>query len=221
MKKHIIISLRVGLTIPFVFFGTIIIASLFYPGYSQSRQYVSELGAGFAPHPWIFNTGLTLRGATEVIAAFGFLCTFRKLKLPPILGALAAATMCVSGFAALISAHYPFPSPRHYAYGLQVCLVVAPLLFAGTLRKLAGSKRLIIFLLINNAILLIAYLLSMGVGGFITPQNVGLIQRFRILVSFPWLSICACWLLQYIKTMPPPDSALEPTGTAASVGTMI
>ena len=208
MKKHIVFSLGAGIAIPFIFFGTIIIASLFYPGYSQSRQFASELGAGFAPHPWIYNTGVTLRGAAEIIAAYGFLRVFQKLKLNPVLGVMAVTILCISGISALLSAHYNFPDPRHRAYGLQAAIVIGPVLFAATLRRISEARGLVIFLLVNNVLLFVTYLLSA------TPDNIGLMQRLRFLFSFPWVGICAYWLLWYVRKMPP-NPALEPTGVGA------
>ena len=197
MKKHIIFSLGAGVAIPFIFFGTIIIASLFYPGYSQTRQFASELGAGFAPHPWIYNIGVTLRGVAEIIAAYGFLRVFQKLKLNRVLGVTAVTIVCISGISALLSAHYNFPDPRHRAYGLQAAIVIGPVLFAATLRRIAKARGLIIFLLVNNALLFVTYLLSA------THDNIGLMQRLRFLFSFPWVAICAYWLLWHIRKMSP------------------
>jgi hypothetical membrane protein len=213
MKKNIIFSLRAGIAIPFIFFGTIIVSSIFYPGYSQSRQFASELGAGFAPHPWIYNIGLSLRGVAEIIAAYGFLRVFQKLKLNPVWGATAAAIVCISGLSALFSAHYRFPDPRHHAYGLQAAIVVGPALFAVALRRLTEARGLIIFLLLNNVLLFIIYLLPA------THDNIGLMQRVRFLFSFPWVGICACWLLLHIRKMPP-DTALEPIGAAPLSSTL-
>jgi hypothetical membrane protein len=208
MKKHIIFSLGAGIAIPFVFFGAIIVASLFYPGYSQSRQFASELGAGFAPHPWIYNTGVTLRGVAEIIAAYGFLRVFQKLKLNPVLGIMAVTILCISGISALLSAHYNFPDPRHRAYGLQAAIVIGPVLFAATLRRISKARGLVIFLLVNNVLLFATYFLSA------TPDNFGLMQRLRFLFSFPWVGICAYWLLWYVRKMPF-NTALEPTGVGA------
>jgi hypothetical membrane protein len=216
MKKHIIFSLGAGIAVPFVFFGTIIIASLFYPGYSQSRQFASELGAGFAPHPWIYNIGLTLRGAAEIIAAYGFLRVFQKLKLNPVLGVMAVAIVCISGISALLSAHYNFPDPRHRAYGLQAAIIIGPVLFAATLRRVTGARGLIIFLLVNNVFLFVTYLLPA------TPENIGLMQRLRFLFSFPWVGICAYWLLWYVRKMQPnqsPEPAAVGAGSSATRST--
>src|ERR1035437_5631195 len=113
MKNHITFSLRIGVAIPFVYFSSIVIAGLFYPGYNHARQFASELGAAGAPHPWIFNTGLGLTGAFQMIAAFGFWRAFHNAKLNPILGGIAAATLCCSGLAGMISAYFPMPGPRH------------------------------------------------------------------------------------------------------------
>jgi hypothetical protein len=70
-------------------------------------------------------------------------------------------------------------------------------LFAATLWRIPEARALIIFLLVNNVLLFVTYLLSA------TPDNIGLMQRLRFLFSFPWVGICAYWLLWHIRKMPP------------------
>jgi len=72
MKRLEADSLRVAIAVPFIYFGNLVLSSLFYPGYSQLRQKVSELGAKGAPHPEIFNAGVIINGAAILVGAFGF-----------------------------------------------------------------------------------------------------------------------------------------------------
>jgi hypothetical membrane protein len=202
MKLHITFPLRVGVAIPFIYIGTIIVASLFYPGYSQSRQFASELGAVGAPHPWIFNGGLALTGAAEILAAFGFLLAFQRLATNPFLAWITTAIIVADGFSALISAHFPLPDRRHAPHALQMVSLAGPLLFAVTLWKVAEARRLRVFLIFNNIVLVLIFLLVIGVGGFANRQNAGILQRLGILASFPWMSISACGLLRYVRNVP-------------------
>ena len=202
MKMHITFPLRAGVALPFIYIGTIIIASLFYPGYSQSRQFASELGAVGAPHPWIFNGGLALTGATEIIAAFGFLFAFQKLATNPFLAWITTAVIVAGGFSALVSAHFPLPDRRHAPHALQLVGLVGPLLFAATLWKFSEARRLRVFLIFNNIVLVLIFLLAIGVGGFANRQNAGILQRLGILASFPWMSISAYCLLRFVRNVP-------------------
>jgi hypothetical protein len=45
------LALQSGVCLPFLYFGTVIVASLFVPGYSHVRQAASELGMAGVPHP--------------------------------------------------------------------------------------------------------------------------------------------------------------------------
>ncbi|MGI9516056.1 MAG: DUF998 domain-containing protein, partial [Pirellulaceae bacterium] len=64
--------LLAGVSVPFLYFGTLIVSSLFYPGYSHVTQYASELGSAKASWPMIFNGGIILTGVASVVAGFGF-----------------------------------------------------------------------------------------------------------------------------------------------------
>ena len=66
-----IILLVAGASVPVLYFGTILIASLFYPGYTQVRQFASELGAHGPPHTTIFNLGMITYGCAEMAASQG------------------------------------------------------------------------------------------------------------------------------------------------------
>jgi hypothetical membrane protein len=200
MNRHGIISLRVGVAIPFIHIGNIIVSSLFYPGYSQSRQFVSELGASDAPHPWLFNTGLALTGVAAIITAFGFLRAFQSLAANPIMAWLTSTAVALFGVSLLLGALFPLPDPRHGAYGLQKPILVGPLLFAATLWKCDKARLLKVLLLVINVALVATFLLIIGVGGLATRENGGIIQRIAILTVFPWLSIGAFFLLRHLAS---------------------
>jgi hypothetical membrane protein len=213
MKKNMIVPLWAGVAVPFIYIVTIIVASLFYPGYSHWRQFASELGAARSPHPWIFNIGLGLTGLAEVFAAYGFLRAFQRLSTFPGVAWVAAMIIAVSGLSALMSAHFPLPDHRHSAYGIGTVDLGGPLVFAIAVWKLTGAKHLRWFLIINNVVLIFVFVIFMGWGGIANRQNFGIIQRIGILASFPWIGIAAYFLLKHFEKTPP-NTALEPTGTA-------
>jgi hypothetical protein len=45
MRKLEVISLGIGIAVPSIYLGNLVLSSLFYPGYSQMRQQVSEPSA--------------------------------------------------------------------------------------------------------------------------------------------------------------------------------
>src|SRR5262245_66427525 len=48
-------------------------AGLAEPGYSEARDAVSELGAGTASHPWVFNTAVAVWGLSFIAVAVAML----------------------------------------------------------------------------------------------------------------------------------------------------
>jgi hypothetical membrane protein len=133
--------LRVGVLVPFVYFGTDIVSALCYPGYSPARQFASELGSSTAPHPAIFNAGLVITGIAAVLAAAGFMTALRQLETPVVLSWLIAATLLCFGLTMIVAGTFPSPDRRHGAFGIVYavpagrCCSLAP---SGDARKLYG-----------------------------------------------------------------------------------
>ncbi|HEY8182051.1 MAG TPA: DUF998 domain-containing protein [Thermoanaerobaculia bacterium] len=133
--------LRVGVLVPFLYFGTDIVSALSYPGYSPARQFASELGSSTAPHPAIFNAGLVITGIAAVLAAAGFMTALRQLETPVVLSWLIAATLLCFGLTMIVAGTFPSPDRRHGAFGIVYavpagrCCSLAP---SGDARKLYG-----------------------------------------------------------------------------------
>lgn len=49
MARGIRALLWIAVAVPFLYFGTVLVSALFYPGYSHTAQYASELGAAIPP----------------------------------------------------------------------------------------------------------------------------------------------------------------------------
>src|SRR2546421_11381648 len=105
--------LRIGILVPFLYFGTDFVSSLFYPGYSHVRQYASELGVASAPHSQIFNAGMVMTGLAALLAAPGFVAALRKLRCHATLSWLTFATIICFGVAMLMAGFFPWPDRRH------------------------------------------------------------------------------------------------------------
>src|SRR6478672_1726556 len=86
-----------AVAVPFLYFGTVFVAALFFPGYSHVTQYASELGSAKAPHPGIFNAGIGLTGLASLAAGLGFARGVVALGGSRVLGWLAGASLALFG----------------------------------------------------------------------------------------------------------------------------
>ncbi len=80
----------------------IVVASLVEPGYSEIRDAVSMLGAHDAAHPWAFDTGVAIWGASLVAAAVALTLDAPRGRLGPALIAFTGLAQILDGF--------PFPA---------------------------------------------------------------------------------------------------------------
>src|SRR5262252_11200161 len=87
--------LQVGASAPFLYFGTILVASLFYPGYSHVHQFASELGAQGAPLPAIFNIGTIACGAAVMAGSLGMFGALRRLSTNFVVSILTASVLAL------------------------------------------------------------------------------------------------------------------------------
>jgi hypothetical protein len=81
-------------------------AGLLEPGYSEVRDAVSELGAGTASHPWIFNAAVAIWGLSFLAAAIALL---RDEHPDGVRGRLGPALIALTGVAQIL-AGFPFPA---------------------------------------------------------------------------------------------------------------
>ena len=72
-------TLRFGILVPVLYFGTLLVSSLLYPGYSHVRQYASELGSATARYPYVFNAGIMVAGLATLVSLHGFLLVLRRV----------------------------------------------------------------------------------------------------------------------------------------------
>lgn len=212
MRKLEAVSLRLAVWMPFLYAGNLAFSSLFYPGYSQSRQMVSELGAQGAPHPAIFNVGVFLIGITILIGAFGFFRALRRLGAKPIWVWLTSSVLVLSGLATLMAGLYPLPDPRHDGKYLGLVIILGPVSLATALWRLADARPFIIYLLATNLLMIVMLAILMGVGGFATAANVGFYQRAYALAAFPWIGAAAYALKVWVLRYSPPHLAAERSG---------
>ncbi|HEX7704966.1 MAG TPA: DUF998 domain-containing protein [Thermoanaerobaculia bacterium] len=188
-------SLRVGILVPFLYFGTLIVSSLLYPGYSHVRQYASELGAASAPYPIVFNAGIVLFGLAILVALAGFGRALRALGAGRVLTTLFLLTLGAFGAGMVMGALFPMPDPRHGAFGLAFGIHLAPAFLAAALWRSEDHRALRLYLLATVVAGTVMLAVMMGVGGLVTRANVGMFQRLHAIVVIPWIGVASYALL--------------------------
>jgi hypothetical membrane protein len=184
-----------GIAVPVLYFGTLILAALTWPGYSHVTRYASELGGPEAPQPWLFNRGIMTMGAVCVLAALGFGAALRQASGRAGLAIAAGVCLALFGVSMVMGGMFPMPDERHGAFGLAFALVPAPLLAAIALWGKPRWQGLATFLALSFVAMAGVLAVMMGVGGLVTRANVGLWQRANALAMFPWIGVAA-WQLE-------------------------
>ena len=188
--------LKIAFLTPFLYFATVFGAALFYPGYSHMSQYASELGSASATYPILFNVGIFLTALACGAAGPGFYLGVKTLAGRPIPGLLAALCMGLFAFSLGMGSLFPMPDPRHGGYGLGLAAHFAPFLLSAALWRLPAVREFCLGLLVIGLIMLVLFAVMMGVGEWVTRDNVGLLQRIFALAMFPWIGVAACVLLR-------------------------
>jgi len=197
MKKHEVISLKTGIAIPFLYFGSLVAAARFYPGFSFVRQFASELGADGAPHPHILNVGIIMVGVASLIATFGYWCALSRLGARPIPARLTCYFTAMFGVAMLMAGIFPIPNYlMHSGFGLSMPIMIAPVLLATALKNRGDTRQLRNYLLLTN-ILMAAFLVFYL--GTTHTKIVGLGQLLYSIAAIPWIGVSAYALSSYVS----------------------
>lgn len=193
------VLLSAGIAVPFLYFGNILVSSLFYPGYNHIRQYASELGGPDAPWPALFNTTVIILGVASIAAGLGYTLALKRLTAKTVLPVLTGLLIALFGVGTTLAGIFPMPDERHGGYGLGMGIQLAPLLLWLSLRKREGLRGLKIYLLISFFVSLAFFAVMMGVGELVTRANVGLFQRLYSLTLFPWIGLGSYVLLREVE----------------------
>lgn len=185
------VSLRIGMLVPILYFGTLIVSSLLYPGYSHVRQYASELGAAGARYPDVFNSGIVLAGLATLVALTGFGRVLRALGAGRALTVLFLVTLGAYGIGMMMGGLFPMPDPRHGAFGLGFGIHLAPAFLVAALWRADDHRALRIYLIATVVAGTVMLAIMMGVGGLVTRANVGIFQRIYALVNIPWIGVAS------------------------------
>jgi hypothetical membrane protein len=131
-----------------VFLLGLSIAGFLFPGYSDSANYVSDLGVG--PTAWIFNSAILVTGVLTILAAVLIIRKMNRISIGvtlflagvgaigvgvfpetfPILHYLAASVAFIFyGISAVISSRITRPPVRYFSVGLGLISLTATALF--------------------------------------------------------------------------------------------
>jgi len=177
----------IAILCPVFYFGAILLAAYFYPQFNFFKQVSSELGARSGPHPYIFNIGLMSFGVAIVIASISFRRMLWRLQAQAVAAWLVCGVLALFGMATLLEGIFPWPDWRHSAaasFGLPN--LAGPALLAVSLRQRPEIRRLRIYLIITN-ILMIAMLAIYLVAAKLGYAGLG--QLLYSLLALPWISV--------------------------------
>jgi len=194
-------ALQIGIMIPFLYFGTQIVASPCYLNYSFLSMAASLLGSDLAIYPSIFNAGAMITGIATLIASFGFLRAFQRLDAHPILAWLTSIAIFLNGLGSLWAGLIPLPDPRQGSNPFVVGIFLFPALLAATLWKRSDAGSIKTYLIITNLLFVALIPIMSGIAGIDTRGYQGLVQRIVALVFFPPICVGAYFLAKRIKLL--------------------
>jgi hypothetical membrane protein len=190
-----------GVAAPVVAAATVATAMAAYPGFDNSRQYLSELGGVSARLPMVFNAGVFAAGLMAAAAGAGFGLAMAALAGARILGGLTALAFWLAGAGLAISAIYPWPDPRHLAINLGLGIQIAPVLMLWGLRRRADLARLRAFLAAVFLAMAVLTVLTKHLmfPGLVNDANVGWWERAYAIVLVGWVAVAAVTLRRQLQ----------------------
>lgn len=187
-----------GVAVPFLYFASQIAAVALNPGFDISSQQPSELGCCQAAMPAVANAGFITTGIAAMLGAFGLFAGLRHLGGNIIFAALAWLGLFLFGVAMTMSGVFPLPNPLHYGFGLTLAGILAPLFGALAFRGGGAARWIIVLGFIVSVVLLV---LSMGIGGIASENNIGLIVRALSLVAFSTIAYLCSGIMRRTKAV--------------------
>jgi len=169
------LALRMGVAVPFLYFGVQVAAAPFFPGYSFLARDASTLGSNGSTLPAVFNIGCLIVGIATFIASWGFFRSFRLLKVHTAIAWLTTLALVASGLAHINAFLFPLPDPRHTDSVLALAgagTVLLPFLLPLALWRLLDRGPIARYFVINIVAILA-----------LIPIISGLIQRFSIMAG--------------------------------------
>jgi hypothetical membrane protein len=178
-------ALGFGIAVPFLYFGSQIVAALFFPGYSFLSQSASQLGSDLARYPAVFNIGAIVTGFTTIIASWGFLRGLNGVGTPRALIWVTAAVVALSALMHLWAGVFPMPNPRHGQNPFQIAAVALPVVIGAAVWKEVRAPVRVYFV----ATVLALAALMFNVVPLDRQLYDGLFQRLLALAVFPSVGV--------------------------------
>lgn len=194
MSRPTLFLLRVGVLVPFVYYGVQAAAAPFFPNFSFVGTTASEMGSSLSRHPAIFNAGIITLGVITLLTSLGYWLALRHVGVNPVLAPLVSADVALNGVQMLWAGLHPLPDPRHAGYAVFVAGMAAlPVLITLSLWRGASPPLRAYFL---TTLLLLAAMVPVvtGVSGIDRRAYRGIIQRVYTLTTFPPIAVGA-WAL--------------------------
>jgi len=200
-EKALVFALGSGIVVPFLYFGTQILAAAFFPGYSFLSMVASLLGSDLAIYPAIFNTGAIITGIATIIASVGFLIALPHAGTNRFLTWLTSLAVLLNGIGSLWAGFFPMPDPRHGSNPFTVGVFLFPILLTLALWKHSNARPIKIYLIITNLLFIVLIPIMSGVSGINTQGYQGLLQRIAALVFFVPISVGSYFLIKHTKNI--------------------
>jgi hypothetical protein len=194
VSRPALFLLRLGLLVPFVYYGTQVVAAPFFPNFSFVGTTASEMGSSLSRHPTIFNAGIITLGVITLLTSLGYFLALRHVGLDLVLAVLVSADIAINGVQTLWAGLHPLPDPRHAGYAVFVAGMFAlPVLITLSLWRGASPPLRAYFV---ATLLLLAAMVPVvtGVSGVDRRTYRGIIQRVYTLTTFPPIAVGA-WAL--------------------------
>jgi hypothetical membrane protein len=183
------------MTVPFLYYGTQIIAAPFFPGYSFMSQAASLLGSELSTHPAIFNAGVIATGIATLVAAFGFFRALERIGANVFLRWITSIALGGSAISSLWAGCFPLPDPRHAGHpALLVAMIAVPFLLTATLWRERDARALKAYLVATIALLVVMIPIMSGASGIDMGSYSGICQRIFAFTVFPPIAVCALFL---------------------------
>ena len=172
---------------------TTLTAVALFPGYDHATQFLSELGAGAARHPGMFNGGVAASGIGAGLAGIGFGLAIVALGGGRTPAALTAAAFVLAAIGLVVSSLYHWPDKRHLAINLGLGIQLGPLFLLWGLARAQGVSRLRWFLVMVFVLMavLTVFTKHLVLPGTVNPQNVGWWERAFAIVLVGWVGVAA------------------------------
>ena len=188
-------TLKMAVLMPLLMVADVALAQRLYHGFNEGSQFISELGAESAPHPWVFNLGMLAAGLAGIFAGWGFTVELEGAGGRRQVSAFTGLWVALTGVGGAFAGLFHWPDPMHRACGVGLAILLAPYFTAWALWGVRGHRRLVWFSLAYGVVLTFVFMLLTGVWNVRTGHDVGLWQRWWAFMALVWLAIAA-WCLE-------------------------